>query len=130
MKTKVCNVKVQYIQPQYENLAEWMKDPDNVYVGRGGVVFIGGVRFPGKSSVWANPFKIGRDGNRQVVIRKYRSFVESGLSEKPEMKKELKKLRGKNLGCWCVAPGIDEGVVVCHGQVLAELCEGCSDGEE
>jgi hypothetical protein len=42
----VVNVKVEYIRPKHKNLSEWMKDENNVYIGRKGVVFIDGKRFP------------------------------------------------------------------------------------
>lgn len=36
----VVNVKVANIRPRYNNLAEWMADENNVYIGRKGIVFI------------------------------------------------------------------------------------------
>jgi hypothetical protein len=45
MTTVVC-VKVDFIRPEYKNLEEWMRNPNNVYIGRSGVVFINGERFP------------------------------------------------------------------------------------
>lgn len=119
----VCNVKVCHLRPRYDNLFEWMKDPKNEYIARGGVVFINGTRFPGRSSIWANPFKIGRDGNRSTVIKKCEEHYRNLLQEKPELIKELMKLQGKNLGCWCVeSPTSDcDENVVCHGQVLIKL---------
>lgn len=61
---------------------------------------------------WGNPFQIGIDGTREEVIEKYREWI---LSQ-PELLKELPKLKGKRLGCWC-AP------MPCHGDVLVELVE-------
>ena len=40
----VVNCKVANIRPKYENLQEWMEDPNNVYIGRGGIVFINNQR--------------------------------------------------------------------------------------
>lgn len=48
----VVNCKVVNIRPQYQNLKEWMNDSDNVYVGRGGIVFIDGERFPKKTHLF------------------------------------------------------------------------------
>jgi hypothetical protein len=42
----VVNCKVKYIRPEYNNLKEWMNNPNNVYIGREGVVFIDKKRFP------------------------------------------------------------------------------------
>ena len=36
----VANVKVGYIRPRYADLRAWCADPDHVYVGRAGVVFV------------------------------------------------------------------------------------------
>ena len=71
----------------------WPKDA--VYIGR-----------PGP---WGNPFTIGKDGDRDQVIQKYRDNLTPELVEK--VKREL---RGKDLVCWCSpAP--------CHGDVLIEI---------
>ena len=67
--TKVVNCKVAYIRPKFNNLKEWMECPDNIYIGRGGVVFINGVRFPPKASPFCNPFKTGSLEER---IEKYK----------------------------------------------------------
>lgn len=64
----------------------------------------------GRPSKWGNPFVIGRDGNRDAVIEKYRKWV---LSQ-PDLLRDLPELRGKVLGCWCKPKA-------CHGDVLVEL---------
>ena len=66
MNSKIVNVKVQYIRPQYDNLKEWMENPSKytegifTYIGRRGIVFIDGVRYPSKDSIFANPYKIDK----------------------------------------------------------------------
>lgn len=96
-----------------------------MYVGRAGVIFIDRNRFPSKASIWANPFKIGRDGNLQQVLQKCDKHFRTLLENKPELKNELLALQGKNLGCWCVdSPTSEyehEDRLVCHGQVLIRL---------
>lgn len=88
-------------------------EPYDVYIGRG-------VRSRGLPwSIWANPFKIGPDGDRDEVIEKYRQR----LLKYPALLARIGDLRGKVLACWCAPPG---GVTVndpliCHGQVLAGL---------
>jgi hypothetical protein len=123
-QTSVCNVRVQYIRPLYKNLAEWMKEPDNVYVGRGGAVVIDGVRFPKHSSLWANPFKKGRDGSKADVLKAYDIYIRKKIREEG-LNKELELLRNKCLGCWCVEEVCydcdDLSCMVCHGQVLLKL---------
>jgi hypothetical protein len=64
----------------------------------------------GRPGIWGNPFKIGRDGNRQEVIDKYEAWIRS----QPEIMKTVKKLKGKVLGCWCKP-------AACHGDVLARI---------
>lgn len=65
---------------------------DHVYIGR--------------PSKWGNPFVIGKDGNRQEVVRKYEEWL---LNNK--LMNDVHELQGKNLVCWC-AP------LACHGDVL------------
>ena len=70
----------------------------DVYIGR-----------PGK---WGNPFEIGKDGSRMQVINKYREWIKT----QPDLMRDLPKLKGKVLGCWCYPRP-------CHGDVLAELAD-------
>ena len=70
----------------------------NIYIGRG--------------SIWGNPFVIGRDGNRQEVINRYRNYI---LKNKDLMDK-IPTLKDKVLGCWCKPKA-------CHGDVLKEIAE-------
>lgn len=123
MAAAVVNVKVAHIRSKgFHDLREWMADPKNAYIGRAGIVFIDKKRFPEKSSPFANPFKIGKDGTRDEVIAKYRDHIVSMLDRSPELVKELIALRGKNLGCWCAPEP-------CHGDVLIELIESRSSEE-
>ena len=111
----IVNVKVKYIRNLgYDNLREWMKDNNNVYIGRAGIVFIDGKRYPEKQSIFANPFKITKNTSREDVIEKYKKYIINKINENPNMKEELIKLKGKNLGCWCHPEA-------CHGDVLLEL---------
>ncbi|MFD5234315.1 DUF4326 domain-containing protein [Streptomyces qaidamensis] len=83
---------------------------DVVYVGR--PMFQGGWRLHGH--VLANPFKVGKHGDAAAVIEKYRAW----LAERPKLvARELPKLRGRRLGCWC---GPEQP---CHARVLAELAD-------
>jgi len=68
--------------------------------------------YVGRPSIWGNPFVIGRDGDRDIVIRKYLAY----LLSKPELLKRLPELKGKTLACWC-AP------LPCHADVLAEIVD-------
>ena len=107
----VINVSVKHIRPAYANLADWCSDPRHVYIGRAGVVFIEGQRYPKQPSPFANPFKIGRDGSREEVLEKYEALMRQRLAATPYL---LRGLEGKTLGCWCKP-------AACHGEVLIKL---------
>lgn len=113
MNTKLINVKVSNIRPNYENLKEWMDDENNVYIGRKGIVFIDNQRFPKEDSIWANPFKIDKNNTREQVIDKYRNYITDKIKNE-NLTDELLKLKNKNLGCWCHPQK-------CHGDVLVDL---------
>lgn len=78
------------------------KDSCDVYIGRASGNY--------KASKWANPFKIGPDGSREEVIKKYANWI---LSQ-PQLINSLSELEGKVLGCWCKPES-------CHGDVLVDL---------
>lgn len=110
--SSVQNVKVAFIRPQYNNLKEWIEDDKNLYVGRKGIVFINGERFPKTDSKWHNPFKISKDLSREESINKYRLYITTKITN-GEL--NLDELKDKVLGCWCRP-------AYCHGDVLVELC--------
>lgn len=113
----VCNVKVAHIRPQYKNLKDWMADDNNVYIGRGRIVFIDGARYPKKHSMWANPYIIGVHGTRDEVLQKYESYIRNEIVQRgPLILHFLLKIKGKNLGCWCHPDK-------CHGDILLKIIE-------
>lgn len=101
MNAQVVNVRVKHIRPKYQNLKEWMEDPNNVYIRRGGIVFIDKKRFPPKNSLFANPYKVGRDGTLDEVLKKYREHIISMIDTEEISIEDLENLREKNLRCWC-----------------------------
>ena len=113
-KTRVVCVNVKDIRPKYQNLKEWIEDPNHEYIARGGPVFIGGARYPKHDSVWANPFKVGRDGTREEIIELYRQHIQQKLDSNEITREQLEALRGKTLGCWCKPEP-------CHGDILLEF---------
>ena len=118
MTTVVC-VKVSNIRPKYNNLKEWMKDPDNVYIGRRGIVFVDGERWPKQDSKFANPFKITKDVSRQDVIKSYCKWLMEQIENGDITMDDLKQLQGKRLGCWCKEKGNEP----CHGDILKEIID-------
>jgi hypothetical protein len=86
------------------------KEKSDVYIGR--------------PSKWGNPFthlpyaqKPGMKlvASRAEAIAQYREWIKT----QPQLLSSLHELRGKVLGCWCKP-------LACHGDVLAELCDGGS----
>ena len=112
----VKNVKVKNIRPEFNNLKEWMNNKNNEYIGRKGVVFINKERFPKKDSIWANPFKLNKDGSREEILIKYETYIRDRLNNDNILKDNLLNLKNKNLGCWCYPE-------LCHGNILLKLIE-------
>lgn len=112
MTTTVVNIKVTNIRPKYQNLNEWINEPNNVYIGRKGVVFIDGKRFPPTDSIWCNPYKISKY-SRDEAIEKYEKYITDKIKTE-HLEEEFIKLKGKTLGCWCKPEK-------CHGDVLVKI---------
>ena len=65
----------------------------------------------GRPPIWGNPFVIGKDGNRDQVIEKYKNWILS----KPDLVKKVKQqLKGHNLVCFCAPKK-------CHGDILLHI---------
>jgi hypothetical protein len=112
--TTVVNVKVKYLRPRYQNLADWMNDPNNVYIGRRGIVFVDNKRFPPADSLWANPYRLKDYNNdRNMCSLMYESYIRNRIVNE-NLHSELLMLDGKRLGCWCHPDS-------CHGDVLIRL---------
>lgn len=119
----VVNCMVKYIRPQgYSDLKEWMKDENNVYIGRAGIVFIKDIntgkkeRWPKQASPFHNPYRVTPLVSREEAVRLYRIHITRLLNTNNDLVELLKSMRGKNLGCWCHPE-------ICHGDVLLELIE-------
>jgi len=53
-----------------------------------------------RSSIFGNPFEIGRDGTRDDVCDKFVPYFKKKLTN-PDFRAKVLALRGKRLGCWC-----------------------------
>jgi hypothetical protein len=121
--TKVVCVKVKHLRPKYDNLKEWIDDENNVYIGRKGIIFITDPktnkkeRYPKNDSIFANPYKVDKDGTIEEVINMYIKYLTKKIKNKEITIEQILSLRGKRLGCWCKEKG-DE---MCHGDILMEL---------
>jgi hypothetical protein len=70
-----------------------------------------GAVYIGRPSRYANPFRIGIDGNREEVIRKFESYAIKRTEEEPGW---LDPLHGKDLVCSCYP-------LPCHGDIVIRL---------
>jgi hypothetical protein len=68
----------------------------------------------GRGSIFGNPFKIGVDGNRDDVIEKYRVYFYKKIEKDKIFRKEVRKLKNKNLGCFCKP-------LRCHSDVIIDF---------
>lgn len=85
------------------NKAKDIIPPDAVYIGR--------------PSKWGNPFLLGKDGNREEVIRKFKVYVQ----QKPELVALIRKeLNGKSLVCFC-------SPLACHGDVIMDIANNANN---
>ena len=76
----------------------------------------------GRPSPLGNPFVLGRDGNRDEVIRKYSDYITREIENNDKVRKELNRIlelsrKGDvNLICWCAPKK-------CHGDVIKFIIE-------
>ncbi|MFD3907872.1 DUF4326 domain-containing protein [Streptomyces californicus] len=83
---------------------------DVVYVGR--PMYRGGWHLAGH--LLANPFVVGKHGDPETCVAKYERWLDQHADL---VARELPRLRGRRLGCWCA-----EGEP-CHARVLAERAD-------
>lgn len=91
------------------SLREWLANPNNLYVGRHGRIFITDPITKEKEifhypkSKWHNPYKVGTKSGQYSLsdsLRLYKEYLfDSGLI------KDIKELEGKTLGCFCDQKG-------------------------
>lgn len=119
MTTSVC-VKVKELRKNgYQDLESWMSDPDNLYVGRRGRIWITDPVtkekkiFHYSDSKWANPYKVG-DKPGQYTLEKSIDLYKDHLIAS-NLIDDIDELEGKRLGCFCLQNK------PCHAQVLVEL---------
>lgn len=81
----------------------------------------------GRPSKWGNPFTYKKDTIAEFVVPKDEVLVRYSewLKQQPELMASLHELKGKTLGCWCKPLKGFQGKVLCHGQILAALADGC-----
>ena len=84
-----------------------------------------GAVYIGRPSKWGNPFEIGKDGDRDLVVEKFEKWLTTGesfgninaLEEKRQsILRSLNELSNKDLVCFCAPKK-------CHGDVLIKMCD-------
>jgi len=122
---KVSSLRKDYDDPNI-NLEKWLNDPNNVYVGRPGRIFIGSGPskriFHYKGSKFSNPYKLS-EYDLDTSLKKYKKHLTKQRLDSPGV---LKDLRGKVLGCFCDQ---SEGGR-CHAQILASMVNELGDEDE
>lgn len=79
-------------------------------------IYIGRAKNINLINKFGNPFIIGKDGNRDEVIEKYRVYLINQIKIGNITKSELKNMYGKKLGCFCKP-------LKCHGDILKEFID-------
>lgn len=80
-----------------------------IYIGRR--LSMGGWSL--KESIWANPYKVGKDGTKEEVVEMYEKYIR----KREDLLKQIWKLSGKTLGCFCKNKPDD----ICHGDSLVKI---------
>lgn len=102
--------------------------PYDFYIGRANP------RHALRESFWANPYKVGPDGDLQEVLAAYEEHARRLFRMYPSALVNLRSLyrRGVVFGCWCAPKSgswltLDD-TEICHGQTLLRLAAECDDG--
>ena len=66
----------------------------------------------GRPSEFGNPFSIGKDGTRDEVIEKYKTYFLERIEKDEYFKNKVLQLQDKTLGCFCKPQA-------CHGDVIS-----------
>ena len=74
-----------------ENINDWLKDENNVYVGRENTATTGEAK-------WGNPYKLDDYSSRREVVDLYKQYILS--DEQVTLLESVGELKGKVLGCW------------------------------
>ncbi len=88
------------VRIQRKRTRGWRMPPNTIYVGR-----------PTK---WGNPYDDPL-GNRETEVHQFEAFICLSIEGQRLAEEAVKKLRGKNLACWCPLYG------PCHADILLKI---------
>jgi hypothetical protein len=86
-----------------------------------------------RSTRWGNPFQIANGTTREEAVFAHKALLHGYLcitqrtthdeqvAYAKYVKRNIARLRGKNLACWCPLVDKDGNKVPCHADVLLEL---------
>lgn len=119
--TKTQSIKVSHLRKTYKNkdinLKIWLEDPQNVYTGRPGRIFIDKKIFHYPGSKWANPFKVGTKPGEYTLKKSLELYRQHLIDE--NLIDDIHELKGKTLGCFCdTATTTGAHSIDCHTKVL------------
>jgi hypothetical protein len=69
-----------------------------------------------RSTIFGNPYHIGKDGSREEVIGLHKLYFYKRVAVDPEFLKAVLSLKGKIVGCWCKP-------LPCHVDTIAEFVD-------
>lgn len=74
-----------------------------------------------RPSMDGNDFVVGRDGTAAECVAQHRAQIEEACARDPQACELMwKRLRGRNLACWCPLPAAG-ALDICHAATLLEL---------
>ncbi len=114
-KSKRVCVKVANLRKIYDkdmNFEKWLENPNNVYCGRSGRIFVNKEYFRYDGSKWANPYTL-KEYPIDECLKLYEKYIVQKIKTDPNY--DLDELRSKYLGCWC------DPKDKCHVDVLMNL---------
>eukprot|EP01084_Bolivina_argentea_P202801 346426_1 len=84
----------------YNNVSEWLADPNHLYIGRGDNII--------PQSKWHNPFIIDVNNSRSQVVAQFENYL---LSNNTLMNSLHELENYTEIGCWCKPQA-------CHGDII------------
>lgn len=113
----VVNVKKAELNRRgYKDVKHWIETEGNLYVGRGIRVFVDKKVYYIPGSKFANPWKIGVDGDLSQVLNKYQEYIMKQMTDE-DASLILSK---REIGCWCVDNNCNN-YICCHAQILQQI---------
>ncbi len=102
---RMCIKKDNLNKNDYNDLEDWIKDNNNIYIGRDMSFYVEGAN----KSKWSNPFIVKQYG-LDDCLRRYQIYI-----QRSDLIDDIEELRDKILGCWCLEHN------KCHADILIDI---------